>query len=290
MPKISVIIPTVLKDFNMLERAVNSVLFNSEIDIEVIVVNDNSSEKASLQGFIEKYSLKKVQFFHNEGQKGAGGARNFGVMQSSGDFVTFLDDDDFILPGRLKVMLDCFSANEKENLVLVSTGRIYQYNNLERFEFVRNQIFGVLSTKDIYLHNQIDIGFMVKRSFFLENNGFDIDFVNLEDWDFIIRCLEFGHAIKLKSLSYVVTNDERPNRVSNKDYLGLAKLAEKHKARFGDEWFFKVKTQEKLSNGSLSFFSSLNLSLKCKGVYPLKLYTKRKLRIFLHKGLEYFGY
>jgi glycosyltransferase involved in cell wall biosynthesis len=275
---ISVIIPTCLRSENELIRSIDSALWNGYNDIEILVVNDNRVK--SFDEFIlltERYKSSPVRFLYNTGKKGAASARNYGVNYAHGVLVTFLDDDDFLLPSRLECMVNWFNQPD-DNIVLVSTGRVYEYNNLERIEVVKKQIFGRLKLKDISIHNQIDIGFMIRKSTFIELNGFDTTFNNLEDWDFIIRCLLLGDAYKIKSYSYIVKNDVNPNRVSHNDYLGLKQLANKHKDDFGDKWFYKIKTQELRSSGTLSLIESFNLTYKLKSIYPMKNYIATLVR------------
>lgn len=269
---LSVIIPTILKDLELLQRAIDSVLLNNDIEISVIVVNDNAAVDITSVTELKRYFTENVVFYNNEGKSRAAGARNFGVTKAESDLITFLDDDDFILPGRLKSMMACYSEKKSNNIVLISTGRLYEYNNFQRIEVVKKQVFGQLKLTDIYVHNQIDIGFLVERKLFQSLNGFDTSFTNLEDWDFIIRCLEYGDAYKIESYSYMVKNDTDSSRVSNNDYLGLRELGCKHKRKFGNQWFYKIKTQELRALNRLNFFKACKLSLKTKSVYPIKNY------------------
>ncbi|MBM7072103.1 glycosyltransferase family 2 protein [Shewanella sp. 202IG2-18] len=278
MITLSVIIPTIAKDIRLLERAIDSIITNRNIDIEIVIVNDNRKACSLLENLSQKYSSYNIHVYQNEGVKGAGGARNFGVQQASGDLITFLDDDDFILPGRLERMIECFNKQHADNIILVSTGRVYEYNDFERVEVVKKQMFGTLRLTDIYIHNQIDIGFMVKRSTFLAINGFDTTFKNLEDWDFIIRCLELGNAYKIKTHSYIVKNDINTHRVSNNDYIGLSQLANKHRGKFGEKWFYKIKTQELRSSANLNLIETANLFFKLRSFYPVKHYISTLLR------------
>jgi hypothetical protein len=235
-------------------------------------VNDNSSIDIMSIADLMSYQTKNIIFVNNQGVNRAAGARNFGVSISTSQLVTFLDDDDFILPGRLDCMLDSFHQQKANNVVLISTGRIYEYNDFQRIEVVKGQKFGRLMLSDINLHNQIDIGFMIERKLFESLNGFDTSFTNLEDWDFIIRCLEYGDAYKVESYSYVVKNDVNPNRVSNNDHYGLNELSEKYKNKFGYQWFYKIKAQEMRSLNKLSFIRMLELLIKAKSIYPIKSY------------------
>lgn len=272
MSTLSVIIPTVLKDVALLQRAIDSVLLSNTTEVEVIVVNDNSNIDIASIAVLKRYLTKNITFINNEGESRAAGARNFGVKKATTELITFLDDDDFILPGRLESMLASFKEQQDNNVVLISTGRIYEYNDFQKIEVVKGQVFGRLKLSDINVHNQIDIGFIVKRELFELLDGFDTSFTNLEDWDFIIRCLEYGDAYKIESYSYVVKNDVNPNRVSNNDHYGLNELGKKYKIKFGEQWYYKIKTQELRSLGKLNFFNLCSLFFKARNFYPVKNY------------------
>jgi glycosyltransferase involved in cell wall biosynthesis len=279
--QVSVIIPTCLRSEHELIRSIDSALWNGFSDIEIIIVNDNRELKiCDFIMLINRYQGKPVKFHDNTGARGAASARNFGVSFAEGEIITFLDDDDFILAGRIAQMHTAFVQYEPEGVVMVSTGRIYQYNEYSKLEVVKRQVFGKVYLKDIYLHNDIDIGFMVRKSLFLDLGGFDQSYANLEDWDFIIRALMNGSAFKIKSLSYVVKNDALHNRVSNNDYLGLEKIAEVYKFKFGSGWYYKIKTQQKISQNKFSLIDLIVHTFKTKDMYPARLlagYYFRKL-------------
>ena len=93
-PLISIIIPA----FNAqasIERAVSSVLKQTYRSIELIVINDCSSDKTSelLRGFPSK-SIK-ITVIENKTNRGVAAARNQGIDAANGDWVTFLDADDY---------------------------------------------------------------------------------------------------------------------------------------------------------------------------------------------------
>ncbi|EJG1990347.1 TPA: glycosyltransferase family 2 protein [Vibrio parahaemolyticus] len=276
---ISIIIPTCLRSENELIRSIDSVLWNGYGNIEIVVVNDNRTTTFNdFPKLIERYKSSPVQFVYNTEKQGAASARNYGVSCANGELITFLDDDDFILPGRLKQMYSAFVKHEPKGVNLVSTGRIYQYDEYSMLHVVRRQLFGVITLKDIYIHNDIDIGFMIRKSLFLDLNGFDKSYNNLEDWDFIIRVLKVGDAYKLKSFSYVIKNDTSESRVSNNDYLGLEMIANRYRSEFGTRWFYKITSQRLLSKNSLTIIAALTLALKIKSFYPIRLWIGKILR------------
>lgn len=79
---------------NLLPRALDSLLAQSEGDWEMIVVDDGSSD--STEEVVRKYSALSdaIRFFQRACNRGVGAARNIGIAVSQGRFVTFLDSDD----------------------------------------------------------------------------------------------------------------------------------------------------------------------------------------------------
>ena len=100
---ISVIIP-VYNVENYLEECLNSVQNQTYNNIEVILVNDGSTDKSKL--ICERY-CKEDRRFHllNQENQGQSVARNMGVAASAGEFIAFVDSDDIILPNYLETLM-----------------------------------------------------------------------------------------------------------------------------------------------------------------------------------------
>ncbi len=90
-PQFSVIIPTRNRE-HYLQEAVASVLTQQDVDLELVVVNDGEPLSIS-------FSDKRVRILKNE-KRTAVPARNLGVANAKGEFVAFLDDDDFFIDAR----------------------------------------------------------------------------------------------------------------------------------------------------------------------------------------------
>ena len=99
MATVSVIIPTHNRP-QLLRRAVESA-FAAGTDVEVVVVDDASiDETANVCRALK--GIRYIRLVHN---LGVAGARNVGVLASSGDYIALLDDDDVRLPGSLDLQL-----------------------------------------------------------------------------------------------------------------------------------------------------------------------------------------
>lgn len=97
---VSVIIPT-YKRPNMLGRAIDSVLGQSYTNIEVVVVDDNSDgDKYRLETiqYMERYANDyRVKYIKHKTNQNGSAARNTGIQNSVGEYIAFLDDDDYFL-------------------------------------------------------------------------------------------------------------------------------------------------------------------------------------------------
>ncbi|WP_445777211.1 glycosyltransferase family 2 protein [Shewanella sp.] len=248
---LSIIIPTCNR-LDTLPRALNSIFFQNIVDvvIEVVIVDDSKEsllEKINL--LVSSQMLPSniiVKVFRNDGIHSAARARNLGVSLADGEFITFLDDDDIYLPGRLHNMLNIAKEGKYS---LVSSGRFFESGDFEVINNQPKQKFGEITIEDIKYLNDIDIGFMIKKSRFEELGGFNISLKSLEDWDFIIRHLLTGNCYKIKRLDYAVNIEPGKVRVSNNDSQSYIDLAELYKSTFGSIWFnYMIAHSQSLMN------------------------------------------
>ena len=115
MPKVSIVIP-VYKVEKYLSTCLDSVLKQTFQDWEAICVNDGSHDDCDK--ILAKYAKKdkRITVITQENQ-GLSMARNNGLKHATGEYILFLDSDDFIYPQLLEI---CVSLAEKENAQMVS--------------------------------------------------------------------------------------------------------------------------------------------------------------------------
>ncbi len=100
MPTVSIITATKERPAD-LERALRSSLDQSFSDFEHLVADDGSADDSARE-VIEKLGDPRVRLVRLETSKGPAGARNAAVAQARGEFIAILDDDDLMLPDRLR--------------------------------------------------------------------------------------------------------------------------------------------------------------------------------------------
>ena len=113
--KVSVIVP-VYNSENYLRQCLDSLVYQTLNDIEIIAVNDGSTDNSAI--ILEEYALKfpdKIRQFNQE-NKGQACARNFGLQQAKGEYIGFVDSDDSVALDLFEKMYQ-LARSEKADLV-----------------------------------------------------------------------------------------------------------------------------------------------------------------------------
>ena len=116
--KISIIIPF-FDGLDFLKRAINSVLQQSYKKFELIIIYDNPENKENLKS-LKKFIFKKskIKLLINKKNIGAGYSRNKGIKNSNGNYIAFLDSDDFWKKNKLFLQMKFM---KKTNLLISHT-------------------------------------------------------------------------------------------------------------------------------------------------------------------------
>ncbi|WP_099769018.1 glycosyltransferase family 2 protein [Chryseobacterium sp. 52] len=151
--KISVIVP-VYNAEKFVSQAVESALQFDEV-YEVILVEDKSPDNALqlCQQLAGKYERVKLYQHPDKGNHGAGPSRNLGIEKASGDFLAFLDADDYFLPNRFEAEKELFKNPEVEG-VYGALG-VHYYSEKAKEQYYR--IFGDRLTTVYKKHHPKDV-------------------------------------------------------------------------------------------------------------------------------------
>ena len=101
-PLISVVTPTYNRA-RTLPRAIDSVLSQTFVNWELIIVDNHSSDNT--QEIVSSYSSEKIKFFQIQNNGIIAKSRNLGIDKARGDFIAFLDSDDYWEPSKLAKFL-----------------------------------------------------------------------------------------------------------------------------------------------------------------------------------------
>jgi len=107
LPQVTVVIPT--RDrWSFLRRALDVALGQEDVDAEVVVVDDGSTDETPRR--LAELRDHRVRAVRVEGGRGVGAARNAGIVAARGEWIAFLDDDDLWSPRKLRTQLDALRA------------------------------------------------------------------------------------------------------------------------------------------------------------------------------------
>lgn len=175
--KISVIIP-VYNVEKYIEDCLKSVLNQSYANIEILIVNDGSTDNS---GYIcERYSKEYNNIkLINKKNKGLSAARNTGIQNSSGDYLIFLDSDDYWDKDFLTSLVQIVKKDVEIDYVFFRFKYYYEkrgYFEEERLELIKEKISkkpGIVALKEILSKNQIfqwiACRCLVRRELIIEN-------------------------------------------------------------------------------------------------------------------------
>lgn len=167
MPKISLIVP-VYKSEEYLEKCLDSLVKQSLEDVEILLVNDGSPDQS--QEIMDRYQKEyshKIRCFLQE-NKGQGAARNLGLRQAEGEYVFFVDSDDYLDLSACQKVYD-FAQSTKADVVCFP---FYQVKD-GRKEETEYQVFFPEEADVRYVLNETSPwNKLIKRSLLVENNLF----------------------------------------------------------------------------------------------------------------------
>ncbi|MGA9294677.1 MAG: glycosyltransferase family A protein, partial [Ignavibacteriaceae bacterium] len=115
-PLVSCIIPAFNSE-RYIEEAIKSVLNQTYSNIELIVIDDGSTDNTS--EFVKKFK-GKVKYFR-QANSGPSAARNSGLSKALGDFISFLDSDDLWEKNKISYQMECFEKNPGIDACLCNT-------------------------------------------------------------------------------------------------------------------------------------------------------------------------
>jgi glycosyltransferase involved in cell wall biosynthesis len=199
--KFSIVITTYNR-LNLLQRAIDSAL-NQTIKCEVVVVDDCSSDDT--QTYINSLG-NSVVYHRNEVNQGHAATVNAGVAKASGDWIKFLDDDDYLATNCLQemakaialcpnaVICSCVAAQVDGNKVEIS--RTPKLGSGQAFYIPQADIHYGMLLELLPFGTPVQVA--CRRDAFLQTGGWDSTLdANCDDIDSWIRIVQFGHAIFL---------------------------------------------------------------------------------------------
>ncbi|CAK2107714.1 teichuronic acid biosynthesis glycosyltransferase TuaG [Vibrio crassostreae] len=200
MAKVSVVIPT-YNCLDYLPKAIGSVLKQTHQDIELIIIDDNSNDGTSI--YLASIHDDRIVKLSTLGV-GAPQARNLGIEKATGEFIAFLDADDFWFPEKVERQLEfhqrypdlAMSFTNYEHLTEDYQVIVDCFSYWSQFQGQDELFINIENPLEFLIENNV-IGtstVMVRADVFSQTGSFNADIKYGEDWELWLRMSE-NHQI-----------------------------------------------------------------------------------------------
>lgn len=249
MPLVSVIIPT-YGNPQFLDKAINSVLNQTFKDLELIVVDDNdpgTEPRYRTHEIIQSFDDSRLRYIEHPYNKNGAAARNTGISQARGAYISFLDSDDEYFPTRIEKCLAALKSNDK-NIAGVYSGCEFRRGGkcYNRFTDVISGNFFVETLACSFMFCS-GSNIFVRRSVIEELHGFDETFLRHQDYEFLVRLFR-KYQLKAIPELLIVKNNENFNLPNLDKQIAIK-----------EQYFEKFKTEiESLSDSDRHYVYHCN--------------------------------
>ena len=281
-PLVSIIIP-VYNGSNYMREAIDSAISQTYKNIEIIVINDGSTDNGETEKIARSYG-KKIRYFSKE-NGGVSTALNFGIKKMKGDFFSWLSHDDRYYPDKIKIQIDYLIDN---NLL---DKKVMLYSNYdvinEKSEVINRVRFELYKPNDkpeyAMLHGLVSgISLLIPKKAFEEVGYFDEKYRCVQDY------LLFSEM--MKKYKFIFTTEcTTSTRVHSKQVTNVNPNVIK------ENNFLWIKMQENVSDkrkeeleGSLYLFykQMYNFLIENNDYKEAHEYTKNKMLEELSKEID----
>ncbi len=213
-PLVSVYIPTNNRS-SLLVRAIESVLQQTYKNIELIIVNDYSTDNTRVT--LENLQLQNgnIKTLNTDKKIGACESRNMAILNSKGMFVTGLDDDDYFNDkGRIEKLVNFWFEDKKySKKVLFDDVKVKT-----RFGIINRKKINLVTIKNLRTSNSVGSQIFALRETYIDCGLFDPLMPMWQDWDICYRISKMGYTfVNIQNFSYSVDKSHNFNRISKSD-------------------------------------------------------------------------
>jgi len=268
-PSVSVVIPC-YNQGRYIEEAVESVLAQSYDDLEIIIVDDGSTD-GETRRFLERYVPPKTRILYSE-NKGVSHARNLGIQEASGVYILPLDGDDKIAPTYIEKAVHVLETNARIGIV-----------------YCEADFFGTKTGKwelptyrfpDILVGNCIFCTALFRKSDWAKVGGYKESMTTgWEDWEFWLSLIEAGADVFQipETLFYYRQAENSMSLRSKVNPQDLRKTLMRHHS------MLYIEHIDSIIEGLYDAFTKSNVDGKSLFKMKTKLGSKYRLQLDLRK-------
>ena len=224
MPDISIIVP-IYNAEKYIKKCVDSLLNQTKKEIELILINDGSTD--STHNILKSYKDKRIKYFKNKNQ-GIGKTRNFGIEKSTGKYIIFIDSDDYIEPTTCEELFEK-AEKEKADIVGCDFYKVYDDGSKEEINLPSFKTTKLKNNPNILLDINLSPWNKIYSSKLIKDNNISFaEGIKYEDVPFVSEALDKADKIaKLdKKLNYYVIHGNSETTVRDKRIFDILKIVD----------------------------------------------------------------
>lgn len=202
-PLVSIILPTHNRA-DVLARAMRSVLAQTFTQLELVVVDDGSTD--GTQALVAGFDDARITYVRADLQRGAAAARNLGVRSSRAPLLAFQDSDDEWLIDKLRLQYEAYQKLGTDRPCLLGCALV-QFDGQGKIFCIRpdeRMRRGEFVAANLMRFNFTTPTWLMPRDTFDQLGGFDESLRNIEDWDLFLRLLGCAGGARIKVLDEVL--------------------------------------------------------------------------------------
>jgi glycosyltransferase involved in cell wall biosynthesis len=226
MSLISVVIPAYKRD-RVIERAIRSILEQTYQDFEILVVDDGSRDNTeSVVASLAKEE-SRIRYLCHETNRGAQAARNTGAKAARGEWITFLDSDDYFTPNSLETRM---LVAQNKRVKVVNSKCLILRKDESTTVYGTPQLNGYIYRNLLTNYGPLFSGLLIAKKA-LEKIGYlDEQIISYQDWDTVIRLAKyypFGFVAK-PTFIYDCRSDDTISQNLMREAEGYKQVFNKH--------------------------------------------------------------
>ena len=238
---ISIIVP-IYNSEKYLNKCIDSLINQTEKNIEIILVNDGSTDNS--EEIIKEYKDKRIKYYKNKNQ-GIGKTRNFGIEQATGSYIMFVDSDDYIEKNACEKMYNK-AVNENLDVVLCDFYKEYDNGNIEEIHTNSFNNSSLKENPNIITDYLCPWAKIYDRKLIIDNNIKFVENLKYEDAPFVIKALCTAKKIgKIdECLNYYLIHDNSETTVRDKKCFDILQIIDIIRNYTNDFDYLKEKIDE----------------------------------------------
>ena len=145
---VSIIVP-VYNSYRFLSKCLNSIIKQTYADLDIVIIDDGSTDKSG--DICDRFAKKdkRIRVFHKENE-GVSVARNLGINKARGEYIVFVDSDDWLSFNAIEIMLSDILSTETD-LVVCNYVFVTLFKNVKTINPIKIQQYDIRKKEDLSL-------------------------------------------------------------------------------------------------------------------------------------------